>query len=174
MSVDGATLSVETWVLSTTVDGSSNIASTYDGYDGFTLSREGDRFAFAVGAGRRGSLAQAISGEALLADEWYYVVGTFDGARTRIFVNGQEFGKSDEVDSPSPGADDLDLVIGSSGSGAGGRLFSGLIHELNIYDHAASAGDMRGRMSTKRVTLPSPPREVFGPYLEIAGPFIEF
>lgn len=174
VSVDGATLSVETWVLSTTVDGSANIASTYDGYDGFTLSREGDRFAFSVGAGRRGSVAQAISGEALLADEWYYVVGTFDGARTRVFVNGQEFGKSEEVDSPSAGADDLDLVIGGSGSGPGGRLFSGLIHELNIYDHAASTGDMRGRMSAKRVTLPSPPREVFGPYLEIAGPFVEF
>lgn len=174
VSLDGPALSVETWVLATSVAGAANIASTYDGYDGFTLGREGDRFTFAVGTGRRGAMALATSKEPLLADEWYYVVGAFDGTHARIFVNGQEFGLSEAASGATPGGADMDLVIGGRGAGDDGRLLSGLIHELNVYDHAGSKGEMRGRMSGKRLTLPSPPREFFGPYLEIAGPFVEF
>ncbi|MBT5536059.1 methyltransferase domain-containing protein, partial [Candidatus Poribacteria bacterium] len=174
VAIEGPAFSVETWVLATSVEGSANIASTYDGYDGFTLARVLDRFTFSVGTSKRGAMAQATSREPLLADAWYYVVGTFDGARARIFVNGQEFGRLDEINDGSPGGPDMDLVIGGGLAGEEGRRLRGLIHELNIHDHAGSAGEMRGRMSSKRVTLPQPPREVFGPYLEIAGPFVEF
>ena len=169
VSLDASAMSVEAWVLSAAVDGTAYIASTHDGYDGFTLARESDRFVFSVAAG-----ARAVSDEALLANEWYYVVGTYDGARARIFVNGQEFGRSDEATDASLGAPDMDLSIGGRPAGGDGSLFRGLIHELTVYDHAGTPGEMRGRMSSKRLTLPSPPKDVFGPYLEIAGPFVQF
>ena len=174
VTIEGPALSVETWVLATSVEGSAGIAATYDGYDGFALTRVRDRFAFSVGTSTRGVVAQATSREPLLADEWYYVVGTFDGSLARIFVNGQEFGRSEEATDASAGVADMDLVIGGSPGGEDGRPLRGLVHELNIYDHAGSPGEMRGRMSSKRVTLPAPPPEVFGPYMEIAGPFVEF
>jgi len=84
VNVHGPALSVETWVLAASVEGTANIASTYDGYDGFKIGRKNDRFTFSVGAGRRGVVAQARSKEPLLADEWYYVVGSFDGSHAHF------------------------------------------------------------------------------------------
>ena len=76
-----------------------------------------------------GGSSYAIT-SAVNADQWYHVVGTYDGATLTVYIDG-EFANSDSY---SSGVEqDADTIIGTYSSG---EYFNGQIAEARVYDIA--------------------------------------
>jgi len=71
----------------------------------------------------------------LTGDVWMHVTATYDGSTVRLYVDGEEVSTLD-VALPYDSGENL-LIGGDSGCG-GRQWFSGMIDELQIYDHALS------------------------------------
>jgi len=71
----------------------------------------------------------------ITADRWYYLVGTYDGGRVRLYVNG-EIADSSEIITEGPSAGTQPLELG----GRSGEFFAGLIDEVRIENVKHSAG----------------------------------
>ncbi len=74
-------------------------------------------------------------------NQWYYVVGIYDGSYVKLYVNGILQG------SPSPLTGEIrksteELYIGYKTDWVSGRYFNGLIDEVRIYNRALSASDV--------------------------------
>jgi len=68
-------------------------------------------------------------------NQWYHLVGTFDGTTMRLYVNGIE--ESSSVHSGSINTNSLNLQIGKQfWYGSTYSYFDGLIDEVRIYDRA--------------------------------------
>ena len=80
--------------------------------------------------------ASSSTGTANLEDgKWHHLVGTVDGSRTRIYVDGVLVDNDAFVAAGSSSTQPL--AIGRD-SGPGGRTFNGLIDEVRIYNRALS------------------------------------
>jgi len=64
---------------------------------------------------------------------WHHVVGTYDGANIRIYVDGQLDGT--KAWTGGIGKNDVDVLIGEN-AGKKGRSFDGLIDDVRIYNYA--------------------------------------
>ena len=92
----------------------------------------------------------ARDGESVETDQWYHIVGTFDGSTVTTYVDGQEAATASadfirEADTNVGIAENLD---------AEGRHFNGKIDEIRVYDRALSKSGVqdlsrhRGRLET--------------------------
>jgi hypothetical protein len=78
--------------------------------------------------------------------QWHHVVGTYDGAMVRLYVDGTEIGEG------TPASFDIgydmqesnDLFVGSYNGAYG---FNGLIDDVTIYNRALSAAEVRARFN---------------------------
>ena len=73
-------------------------------------------------------------------DRWYYVVGTYDGVKMRLYVDGQlggELGAPEVNGEPIDYPDSYGFTIGACYGGC--SLLSGVVDEVAIYDKALSA-----------------------------------
>jgi MSHA biogenesis protein MshQ len=70
---------------------------------------------------------------------WYHVVGTYDGAKIKIYVNGALTASSAFVDTLN--SNNFPLYIGEN-SGQTGRFFSGDIDEVKVYNAALTAAQI--------------------------------
>ncbi|MDJ0816853.1 MAG: PilC/PilY family type IV pilus protein [Desulfobacterales bacterium] len=70
----------------------------------------------------------------LLADTWYYVVGTYDGSAIRIYLNGS-FEDATLAGAPLASAGDFNI-----GNDASGPCFAGQLDEVRISNTARNAG----------------------------------
>ena len=76
-------------------------------------------------------------------NQWYYVVGTFDGSKARIYINGVE--ENSGIAPAQIVANSRDLYINHhtwSGSGASSQRMQGLIDEIRISRIARSAEEI--------------------------------
>ena len=93
---------------------------------GFALATKGDAFGLWIGPGSGYGLI--ATGNPITTHRWYHVVGTFDGATARIYVNGVLEGTQaatiQHYDTP--------VTIGSSHGSE--RFFPGQIDEVTLYD----------------------------------------
>jgi len=86
-------------------------------------------FGFNGGCGN----ADLNSGVVPVAGQWYHVVGTYDGATIKIFVNGVL--KNSQALATTIGSNTFPLYIGENPQ-ATGRYWSGDIDEIKIFDRA--------------------------------------
>jgi hypothetical protein len=115
------------------VDASFNLPSR-----GYRLElTAGGTFRFRTGA----SLSPAnegwddLAGGQAEAEQWYHVVGTFDGATKHLFVNGLEVGEQAAAVSPSLGLY-LRLGAGNGSQANPGRILDGTLDEVAYYRRA--------------------------------------
>jgi hypothetical protein len=88
-----------------------------------------------------GGATRSVASGQLTLNQWYHVVGDYDGSNVRLFVNGTKAaaivtsGAIDQTNSP--------FRIGSGGDG-GGDLFPGLIDEVRVSDTIRYRGNGPG------------------------------
>ena len=79
-----------------------------------------------------------IYSDILSQNVWYHIVGTYDGIKMRIYVNGVEVGSADLSGN----------IVASSmtiGYGDWDRFWKGIIDEVRIYNRALSASEILER-----------------------------
>ncbi len=72
-------------------------------------------------------------------NEWFQVVGTYDGTTMRLYKNGLEIGSIAQSGNLKTGTDPV--AIGNTP--ATGRQFDGIIDDVRIYDRALSADEIK-------------------------------
>jgi len=79
----------------------------------------------------------------LSASAWHHVVGTYDGATQRLYVDGVQSGTAGATGSINNPTSPL-VQIGHNITGTGtAAYFNGVIDELAVYNYALSAGQVR-------------------------------
>lgn len=85
-----------------------------------------------------------VSGGSISANTWYYVVGTYDNSKLRIYINGElkgEVAKTGNItyNSNTPWS----VAVNPSGTSDGGEHFYGKLSDVRIYSTALSASDIK-------------------------------
>jgi hypothetical protein len=98
---------------------------------------------FYVDTGQTSFLVSPDGGTGIWDGRWHNVVGTFDGATVRVYVDGQQVGTGSPDSSPIqyglPSGNDL--VIGNY-PWCGGLGFAGNIDEVRVFDRALSSDEI--------------------------------
>ncbi len=89
----------------------------------------------------------------LKPNNWYHVVGTFDGEKVQVYLDGKLEG---EKDVPKHGPvmlwNENDIHIGGRPDTNGGaNLYKGLLDELVVYDRALTADEVVEVMNAKNI-----------------------
>lgn len=147
-ALESANISVEAWVKGTNVPAYAHILAKGDNGNLLpSYSLETNSFGgltFDVSNGTTYTTSQD-AGPAIWDGNWHHVVGTYDGASVRLYVDGAEVGSG----SPSNiviayGLSNTnDLFIGSYATGEPRFDFPGLVDELSVYNRALSAADVQ-------------------------------
>lgn len=93
-----------------------------------------------------GYILSPDAGTGVWDGNWHHIVGTYDGSKVRLYVDGSEIG------SGSSAIVDIayntnNFYIGSYGSG---YYFSGLIDEVKVYNRALTGGEVLEHYNTGR------------------------
>ena len=139
-----STITVSVWFNPTvvTVSGAPAIVKKADASAGYTIELDGVSFKvhFAVCVGSPSCSWQATPLSAKLSvNTWYNAVGTYDGSKIRLFLNGVEV--SSTTATGAIGTITGDLWFGNDPSSplAELREFTGLVDEVSIYKEALTA-----------------------------------
>jgi RHS repeat-associated protein len=123
---------IAAWVneQSTYTSGQKGIAGRWNAYSGAMLY---------LNAGHpyliHGSTA-VVAPAALAADRWHFLVGTWDGAQLRLYLDGQLVDSADLA--TAPGAGGTNFEIGSYGNGNAVTFNNALIDEVSVSNVALS------------------------------------
>ena len=101
----------------------------------------GEHPAFGGGWGIPG----VTSSHVLRLEQWYFIVVTYDGQKTKIYLNGSQSAESTESGG-APQAATFGLGIGRN-LDTGGDSFAGVIDDIRIYDRALSASEINQVMN---------------------------
>ena len=86
-----------------------------------------------------GSAKAVASTTSYTANTWFYVVGTYDGANQKLYINGAL--EDNDAETGNIDNDDVSLTIGALEDG-GGRHFKGSLDEIRVYNRALSAAEI--------------------------------
>ncbi|PIZ14484.1 hypothetical protein COY52_12495 [Candidatus Desantisbacteria bacterium CG_4_10_14_0_8_um_filter_48_22] len=146
-SLDPQQISVELWFYRTGTTGDSwMINKVTDGAQGYRLGFGGDGYV-AWHVPLTPWSHYFTSPYAVPLYQWTHVVGTSDGSKLRLYVNGVETATLDRIGGINPSSGDL--YIGSYGGG-GGYNFPGLLDGVRIYNKALSAEEVRADYEGRR------------------------
>ncbi len=178
-------ITIEAWAaLRTTSDWGAVVGHLQDngGFEkGWALGNRGRRFTFGL------STAGADDGDGLMTyldaetpfrlRRWHHVVGAYDGAEMRLYVDAALAATSDAQSGPIAQADSW-LAIGAYQDDNELYLLDGAVHSVRLYDRALSDAEVRERYEAGRglfenaPPLPNPPKSL--PPLLIDGPWAAF
>ena len=78
--------------------------------------------------------------------QWHHYAGTFDGKSIRLYIDGDEFGRTDYVGTIQQ--DNGPMFIGRD-DGLDGRYFNGQITEVRLWNYARREQDIKGDMNQR-------------------------
>ncbi len=144
-ALESANISVEAWVNATNPPAFAHILDKGDNSNllpSYSLENENGGLVFTVSNGT--TYTDSENDTAIWDGNWHHVVGTYDGASVRLYVDGAEVGSG----SPSNIAiryglsNTNDLFIGSY-DGEPRFDFPGLIDEPSVYNRALTPAEIR-------------------------------
>ena len=146
---------------------------------GFSLGYHNSRLRFGVATRGVGALSYVGQPDAVKLGEWVHAVGTYDGKVSKLFVNGEEVASTEAPEGELLHLREFAVEVGryrdrQNDPSTRGFIAQGLVHEVALYGKALSASAVRERYAAKQGTLPPLSPEVFGPFLEVRGPFVEY
>lgn len=98
--------------------------------------------------------SQAVAEEPVQLDEWYNIVGVFDGSKVGIYVNGEEMGSGDHKGKILAG--DGPISIGDNNTGLAPDFhFVGVIDEVAVYNRALSQSEIKQKMTSSHAAVES-------------------
>jgi len=103
--------------------------------------------------GRLGSANYTAEGQALAANTWTHLVGTYDGTTFRLYLNGVQV--ANRVQTGTIAASSGPVRIG--GNSMWGEYFAGRIDEVRIYSRALTQAEIQNDMNTPITSPPPPP-----------------
>jgi hypothetical protein len=140
-------LSVSAWVKTDTLEGGDSNLRDITAKNGvgaavtthiLRLDTSVDLFEFyAAGA----AFVQARATTPVQTNTWYHIVGTYDGAFVRIYINGVE--EKATAKTGATGDTSEPLRIGNSSLSSNTRHWDGSIDEFRIYNRALSAEEVK-------------------------------
>jgi hypothetical protein len=83
---------------------------------------------------------RVISSATIGLDDWYHIVGTFDGSKLRIYVDGVPAGEADQTESFTQS--DQPLYIGADPLPPDNKFFQGRIDDLRLYNRALDQSEI--------------------------------
>jgi len=149
----GDALSIEAWICPRDISEFSRILVSKN--DEYALRidnpREGNRISFFVHVGQ-----PAVTWEPRVSSQgtptlnvWHHVVATWDGAESRLYLNGELVGTRERVGKPNPNP--YPVMIGNwEFPSWHGAHFGGLIDEVRVYNRALTADEVREHYKTAK------------------------
>ena len=125
---------------------------------GWVLGYLGGNFSFALAAkSGAGSLGYLKSRTAFKPGHWYHVVGTYDGAAKRLYVNGAleatATAQKGDIDYPPQAF----YEIGAYHDKDEYFRMAGQLHEVRVYRRALAANEIKAHFEAQRQSFPQPP-----------------
>jgi chitodextrinase len=113
----------------------------------------------AVGGTWTSGNENTLGSSALPVNAWTHLAATFDGATTRLYVNGVEVARRARNALLAPTTGTLQI-----GADSYGEFFAGLIDEVRVYNRALSAAEIQADMNAPVVPVgdTEPPRSPTG------------
>ncbi|MBN2310448.1 MAG: LamG domain-containing protein [Candidatus Hydrogenedentes bacterium] len=91
----------------------------------------------------------------LAAGDWAHLVGTFDGTRLNLYVNGALVDSTESQFAAIPHGGDF--LIGCIAKGGHTESFRGVIGAVRVYDRALSEDEIRAQYAAEAADYPAPP-----------------
>ena len=179
-SLPTGNLTLEGWVLMRSRKEWSGIVGAFqdngDYERGFVLGCHKDNFYFGLATRSTGKMTHLQGSTVYQIGKWYHVVARYDWRRGRssLWVNGKLDAQSDEPGGKILLAPSGFFEIGSYHDDNEYFRTEGMIHEIGVYSSAMSKAEIARRYRAKEGKLPPAPREIYGPFSEVFGPFVEF
>jgi outer membrane protein assembly factor BamB len=140
---------------------------------GWLLGFVNDHFCMAVSSEGRSRLTYLQARDAFEPGAWHHVVGTYDGAALRLFVDGQLQAESSEQSGEIVYPPQAPYLIGAYQDENEFYGLDGEIHEVRVFERALTATEIgeRHRAMVARFPRPAPPRPMFR---ALTGPFVDW
>ncbi|MDQ2826026.1 MAG: family 16 glycosylhydrolase [Actinomycetota bacterium] len=151
LSPTGA-VTVEAWIKPSAVPSPGNFASVTTKAESYALQFNGPQLEFTTMQSGTRRRVQAPAG-AVVAGQIYHVVGTYDGATQRLFVNGAQVASA--AFSGPMSVNTNRVVLGSWDTAS--EYFSGTVDEVAIYAKALTAAQVANHFNQGSATPPPPP-----------------
>lgn len=152
LALTGNTMTISYWAMQTVDQGDKQIVlkNIYNGDAGWrTTAVSGKKFTFQIAAAGGWGAVTTITSSAQTLNQWHQIVGTYDGANMKLYVDGaldtgatpsNPIAKTGNILVPG-GAGDKSLYIGSwYGASA---YFSGSIDDVRLYSQAFTAFEIQ-------------------------------
>jgi hypothetical protein len=146
-------MTLEAWVNPSTANNAWRDV-IYKGNDNYFL--EGTSVSGGVPAmgGTFGTSDRVLYGTgSLLTNMWTHLAATYDGAKTRLYVNGVEVANQAQTGTIATSANPLQI----GGDSIYGQYFKGIIDEVRVYNRALSATEIQADMNTPLGNIPTAP-----------------
>ncbi|MFA6340745.1 MAG: LamG-like jellyroll fold domain-containing protein [Candidatus Paceibacterota bacterium] len=138
-SLHGNTITITVWVYPKFSSQTRDIYKKHDGATDYWLitTATENSFSFYFGGTGVGGYAQSVT--TISPNTWYFIVGTYDGTNTSIYINGKYEGKA--ASPRTPNGQTAPLTIGQGYDAS--RFFNGYIDDIRIYSSALSGSEIQ-------------------------------
>jgi hypothetical protein len=151
-------VSVEAWIKPEALPAAGSFGSIVTKRESYSLQFNGPRLELTImqnGARRR---LQAPVG-AVAANQTYHVVGTYDGAAMRLYLNGAQVATSALTGNIGPATNGLNIASWDGSS----EYMRGTVDDVAVYGSALSAARVAAHFSAGSTTTPPPDPTVAAP-----------
>ena len=140
------TITVEAWVRPSTNTGLGVIIGNYANSNQtsmqFLLRRDSNSYSFWIQG--TGTFKNVIANNSVLVNTWQHVVGVWNGADLKIYVNGVLAGTTTGVNDSSFATTTNTTIIGNNQAGTGAERFTGSIDEVRIWSTPRTIEQVNG------------------------------
>ncbi len=162
-------ISVETWVAVEKTVEWGQVMSAYRESGGFqkgwTLGMRQSNFSFGLSSEGKddgdGRMTYVRALRSLEWGRWYHVVGTYDGAVQRLYMNGELVGEEKVQNGKILYPEEGEYKFGGGTDGG----WRGWLHSARIHDVALSSDEIQARFASGKGTFPDALRVEVGPWV---------
>lgn len=139
---------------------------------GWVLGFVNSQFSFALTSETGKRLTYLKAATSFETNRWYHVVGTYDGAEQRVYVNGRLAATSREQSGAILYPPNAPVVIGAYRDTDEHYRMTGAIHEVRLFQRALAADEIQQRFAARQAEFPEPApppkilRLAYGPFAD--------